>query len=433
MTSKPKRLKVGITTGIIIIFTIGLVWKLTSSSANQDASGLEIVRPVKTMLLAKTLESESRSFPGIVQADKEVKLSFRVGGPLIEMHAEIGQQVKAGAVIAKIDPRDFEIQQAKLKAAIQEAEANLKMMKKGARQEDLEQLEANLRASNARLLEAKLSFDRYRNLFEQKAASKSRFDSVKAAHEMAEAEVDAAKQALKKARQGARVEDVEAMEARISALRSDYTAARNALEDTILRSPFSGFIHEKLIENHETVRPGQVVVSLLDMENLEIKSTIPEEMIIRKEGFERATCEFDAFSGRQFEAAIDYIGRKTISANQSYPIGFIMERPECCTISPGMAATVTIHLHNKDSGRNIFSVPVTAVFADESGTSNVWELNMETMTVHKKPVHIDGMGRERIQLVSGIPPGTRIVTAGAKFLREGQKVGLMRKSREKKQ
>lgn len=108
--------------------------------------------------------NEIRSFPGLVKAASDTKLAFRVGGPLIQFDVRIGQRVVKGDVIARIDPRDFEINVMRLTATLDEARANLKAMRVGARAEDIALLEADLRAAQARLTEAKNSHKRYQTM-----------------------------------------------------------------------------------------------------------------------------------------------------------------------------------------------------------------------------------------------------------------------------
>ena len=69
-----------------------------------------------------------------------------------------------------------------------------------------------------------------------------------------------------------------------------------------------------------------------------------------------------------------------------------------------------------------YSVPVSSVFADESGNQCVWKLNTETMTTQKRKVEISQLAGGSALIVGGVAEGDTIVTAGASFLEEGQTV-----------
>ena len=89
----------------------------------------EVVRPVKMMTVMSSEEAFKRKFPGRVRASKRVDLAFQVGGPLIELPVDEGQEVKKGKLLARIDPKDFQTnlrnaegQLGKAKAALQLAQ-----------------------------------------------------------------------------------------------------------------------------------------------------------------------------------------------------------------------------------------------------------------------------------------------------------------------
>ena len=79
-----------------------------------------VVRPVKTMTLG-TAEMGGRIFPGRVEATNQVDLAFRVGGPLIEFPVREGQFIRKGQLVARIDPRDFQIRLNAAKADFERA------------------------------------------------------------------------------------------------------------------------------------------------------------------------------------------------------------------------------------------------------------------------------------------------------------------------
>ena len=142
-----------------------------SKPAETGAKAEEVVRPVKAMRLLSAASQKVREFPGIVKPAREVNLAFRVGGPLVAYDIRVGQRMEKGAVMARIDPRDFKIRVQRLSAALAEAGAGLKAMKKGARAEDVARLEAELDAAKSRLADAQRDFDRQKNLLAQKAAA----------------------------------------------------------------------------------------------------------------------------------------------------------------------------------------------------------------------------------------------------------------------
>jgi len=406
-------------------------WRM-GANAEEVVPSKPMIRPVKAVFLHQAKVGEIRSFPGIVEAASETELAFRVGGPLIEFGVNIGQPVQKGEVIARIDPRDFEVNVMRLTAAIEEASANLRAMRTGARAEDIARLEADLSAARARLTEAESNYRRYEKLIVHKAVSQANLDHSRTEFDTAKARVDVAMQSLKKARSGARREDIEAAEARIKLMQADLKTAQNALADTYLRAPFSGYVHHQKVENYQTVKGGDPIVSLLDFSQVEVHTAIPEELIIRRSEIVDITCALDAYPGHRFPATVKEIGRKTDSANQSYPLTVILHLPDDIDAQPGMAATVSVSINSAEQPTKGFILPLGAVFADSEGQSCVWRIDPESMTVIRTQVQTGTLSRDTIQIVAGLDSGDRVVTAGARFLRNGQPIRILDAHPEKR-
>ena len=163
----------------------------------------EVVKPVKTLVLGGKAEGGARVFPGIVQAAQRARLSFRVSGPLTRFPVTQGQRVSRGALLAQIDPRDYETAVRNLEARLANLKAQLRAMQ-AARPEDIRSAEANLAAARARLLEADATLRRYERLYESDNVSKAEYDQRRAARDVTEAEVSRADEGLTIARSGAR-------------------------------------------------------------------------------------------------------------------------------------------------------------------------------------------------------------------------------------
>jgi len=427
--SKKKTITGLVALGFVALLGAALFWHFRTSTNCVEVSG-PMIRPVKTIYLSEESTNETRSFPGLVKAASDTKLAFRVGGPLIQFDVHIGQRVVKGDVIARIDPRDFEINVIRLTATLDEARANLKAMRVGARVEDIALLEADLKAAKARLTEAKNSHTRYQTLSAGKIVSQSEYDHVNAAFETAKAQVEATAQKLKKARSGARKEDIEAAQARIRCLSADLKAAKHALSDTTLTAPFTGYVDRKYVENHENVKERDPILSLLDFSNAEVHTAIPEDLVVRRSHFTHVTCTLDTYPNRCFEATIKEVGHKTDSANQSYPMTVILHIPEDIVVKSGMAAMVSVSLKSPGQRDTGFILPTGAVFADAEGYSCVWRIDPRTMRVIKRRVTTGTLRGNAIQVLSGLKAGDRVVTAGAKFLRDGQEVRILHKERE---
>ncbi|MBW1804735.1 MAG: biotin/lipoyl-binding protein, partial [Deltaproteobacteria bacterium] len=239
----------------------------------------EVVRPVKIMTITSGADVLERKYPGKIRATQQVDLAFKVSGPLIELPVEEGKAVKEGELIARIDPRDFETSLKGIKSSLSEANANLKAMKRGARPEDIKLLESEIDAAEAKYLAAEAQYKRYKQLWEKRHVSKADFDRYERNWDVTKAKLEMAKQNLEKGKKGARKEDIEAMQSKIRGLEAQRKGAQDALDDTYLKTPFSGVIAKKYVDNFQDVRAKQAVVSLQDISRVDILVDVPESLM----------------------------------------------------------------------------------------------------------------------------------------------------------
>lgn len=405
------------------VISLGFVFLFSACGKEEEMPTPEVVRPVKMITITAGLGLTKRSFPGKVQASKEVDLAFKVSGPLIDLPVKEGQELKKGDLVAKIDPRDFKTELDKIDSSLGEARAKLRAMLAGARPEDIKVLEAEIKAAEARALNAEQQYIRYKDLFIQQQVSKADFDKFKSERDVARAQLNTAKQNLDTGKKGARKEDVEAMKSNIKGLEAQRKGTQDALMDTRLRAPFAGFIATRFVDNFQEVQAKQPIVSLQDVSSVEIDINVPELLVARgkRHGDITAEAAFAAVPGKQYPLSVKEFATAADPKTQAYKVTLLMLQPEDANILPGMTASVTI-TRSAETDTTI-SIPATAVFADETGASHVWVFNPDDQTVKLRPVTTGNLtGSENIQIDAGLETGDIIAIAGVSLLREEMKV-----------
>ncbi|MGD9031506.1 MAG: efflux RND transporter periplasmic adaptor subunit [Desulfobacteraceae bacterium] len=357
-----------------LIGTLAL-FLVSCDKKEEEVTKRKVVRPIKIMKITSSGEASKRRFPGRVRAAQRVDLAFQVGGPLIELNVDEGQEVKKGQLLARVDPRDFKT--------------------------DVRNAEGQLARAKAALERANSEYNRILRIRKKDpgAASQSMVDR--------------------------RREAVEKSKAEINALQATLDAAKLQLSYTYLRAPFSGVIATRHVENYQEVRRKQPVVTLDDLSHMEILVDVPEiVMATVRSGSVDPVAEFAPAPGKQYPLTIKEYSTRADPRTQTYRIVLTMPAPEDIRILPGMTATVTgktLSLQMEEEG--LFVVPALAVFSDESGASHVWVVDKETMKVQKRKVTTgDLTGTDSIQILSGLKPGEKIALTGVTLLREGMQV-----------
>lgn len=346
----------------IIFFTLFLILNLAGCK-NKEKKEKHIVKPVKTIVIAARTSTVERTFPGTVIASKETILSFQVPGQLQQLPILEGDRVKENQVIASIDSKKYELQ---------------------------------VKEMEAKYIRTKADYQRASQLVGGGYISRADYDAKRAAFLTAEANLG--------------------------------TARRN-LRDTKLFSPFDGVIAKKYVENYEFVKAKQPIAEVHDITHVDVIINVPESIIvrIRKNQLQKIVAIFEAAPERQFNVKFKEISTKADPETQTYRLRFTMPAPKDINILPGMTVTVKAWIPDyRSGGKEYYVIPASSVFVDEKNQSSVWLVDEKTMTVKRVCVTTSRMSNGDIRVLKGLKPGNRVITAGAHFLKKGEKVSLMK-------
>lgn len=236
--------------------------------------------------------------------------------------------------------------------------------------------------------------------------------------------------------------DYDRMEANFRSASAALSQAEKDLEYTVLKSPFSGRIAQRMVENFEEVAAKQTVFSLQNTSQLDIIIEVPESVVrmVRRMGdvdrsispgedapVTSAFAEFEGHSGKKFPLMPKEIATKANAQTQTFRATFTMDSPTDFTVLPGMTTTVLLDLSNLIAADSdvIKRVPVRAVQGDSSLQPRVWILDPHSMTVSAREVVIGRMSGDQVEIIEGLDGGEEIVAVGAPYLAEGMRVTRM--------
>ena len=219
--------------------------------------------------------------------------------------------------------------------------------------------------------------------------------------------------------------------AAFEAITAEVNIAKKAFDDTSLFAPFTGVIADTYADNFQNVNALAPVVSLQDVEQVEVVVGVPEERVVRsrkgeERGLYRFVATFEYLPDREFEILVKEFSTDADPVTQMYEATFVMPAPEGATILPGMTVTVREYKIEVEASEAIaYAIPIEAAPVDDEGRYFVWIVSGaegETATVHRTPVQVGDMVQDDILVVDGLKQGDRIALAGVHLLQEGQKV-----------
>ncbi len=332
-----------------------------------------VIRPVRYQEVVSTGAKRQRSFSGTARAGVESQLSFRVPGTVQSVSVVVGDTVKKGREIARLDATDLSL-------SLQEAEATLAQALAAERKADAD-------------------YDRVRGLYENQNAAKSDLDAARAQAESNRAQVAAARQRRELARR-------------------QRSYAR-------LRAPVDGAIASVLVEANENVGSGTPVALLTSGSRPEVEVAMPGVLISEVRDGDAAEVTFDALPGASYPAAITEVGVAATGAGATYPVTVRLTAGDS-SVRSGMAATVTFRFESGDDQERIY-VPPVAVGEDRDGRF-VFVLERgegELGTARRRPVSIGDLTPEGIEIQNGLADGELLITAGVRRIQDGQQVKVL--------
>jgi RND family efflux transporter MFP subunit len=320
-------------------------------------------RPVQVQQVAFQSEDATHEFVGVVRARFETDLGFRVAGKITARIINVGDRVRAGDAIARLDPQDLKLQVASAEAELAAATSNL------AQTASDEQRFATLRARGY--------------------AAVADYERKKAAKDEAEGRLDRAQRAL------------------------DLT--RNALGYSELKADADGVITATLAESGQVVAIGQAVARLAHRGEMEAVVALPETWL-GEARTSQATIKLWAGPERRFTARLRELSPQADPMTRTYAARFTIENPDAA-VALGMTATVTLS-HAADA--SFARLPLAAILNRGTGPS-VYVVDTSG-ALELRPVTIASFTADVALVTSGVNHGERVVTLGVQKLDAGQKV-----------
>mgnify|MGYP003413769322 FL=1 len=334
---------------ILLGSAIGLILLLVGLKKGGVIGNNDDSKIVELSKVAQTTIVETVSATGKIQPEIEVKISSEVSGEVIALPIKEGQQVKKGDLLVRINPDLYE-------SGVNRSVASMSTTKAGLSQAD------------AQVKEAKANYDRNKKLFDKGIISKSEWDRIVSAYEVAVANKQSAYYQVQSAS-------------------ATVTEAKDNLGRTTIYAPADGTISLLNIELGERVlgtqqMAGTEILRIANLNNMEVEVDVNENDIVKVSIGDSANIEVDAYLKREFKGIVTSISNSassTLTADQvtnfkvkvrivkeSYQDLLEGKPANFSPFRPGMTATVDIITKRKE---NIVAVPISAVVVKDDTTS----------------------------------------------------------------
>jgi membrane fusion protein, multidrug efflux system len=345
---------------LMIMSLLGLC-SVIMVGCSQPAPEVEQV-PLVMVAQPLTSQEDQKSYAGDVQARQQTALAFRVGGQITARFVDVGDRVKVGQVLAKLDVKDAELQLNSARAQLESAQSAAKV--------------------------AADEFKRFQQLLPINAVSRSQYDAIKNQY-------DAAQASLKQAQ-------------------SNYDVSANQTGYNQLIANKNGVITQRNIEIGQVVSAGQAAYQLAIDGDREVVIGVPEQAISEIKVGQSAWITLWSKPQDKFAA---YVREISPAADQSrtFTVKVALKEGQSA-IQLGQSARVFFN----QNIRNSLSVPLTSVSANNN-QAYIWVVNPD-QTIRRVSVTLGRYGRDNVTVLSGLNAGQWVVVGGVHLLRDKQKI-----------
>lgn len=340
---------------------------MLSGCSRESALPPADIRPVRAEPVASTQANAPGQYAGDIRARYETTLAFRVPGRVSARQVEVGTQVKAGQVIATLDPQDYAL-------AVHAAQAQLA-------------------AATAESRLAQQDLQRFAELHAQNFISRAELDR--------------------------RRTTAEAAQSRVSQLRAEAARLGNQQAYTRLTAPHAGVLTALAFEAGQVVAAGQPLAQLARTTEPEVRIDVPENAVDDLRSAKTLTVRLWAQPEKTYIGKLRELAPMADAASRTYSARVSLLQPDAA-VKLGMTATVGI---SQDAVPSL-SVAQTALFR-VNGQPQVWVVDRQAQTVAARSVKLGGFNGQRATVVSGLAAGEWVVTAGVHKLAPGQRVRLI--------
>ena len=343
---------------------------------------------------------------GVVAPRQQAVLSSVASGNVIDVYVSLGQRVRAGQLLVKIDDSTLRAQAAQAAAKLASVKANDVGGSSTA--------QANLTSARVAAENADVNLARNQALFKQGYVSKTALDQAQSAAAQADALYRAAQVTAQNANlqsgNSSALADIQTAQAALDAINAQ-------IAQTSVTAPFDGIVTARNVDKGALASPGTALVTVSQLDPAWINVGIPDDDLAFVNSGTPVTITIDTLPGRAWHANVDVVNAAASSGTLSYLTHVVVPNRDYA-LRAGMVANVTVQ---QAAHRDVLIVPRSAIFQAETGQAVYVVVDGKAKSM---PVKSGLQTADRIE-VSGIEPGAQVIVQRPDSLQDGSVVSIV--------
>ncbi len=377
-----------------IILPLAIAALLAGCSSKQDAQKKAEAASKPEPLAVQTAAAETRrvdkgiSVIGSLAPDESVNLSAEVAGRVTAIHADFGQRVHQGEVLAEINPQEYQIAVDRSQAALAQALARVGL----TRDQENTPPESTpaMRQSQAQMDDAKFKFDNAAKLVKSGDISQEHYTELEKAYRARQAGFDMLR------------DDMRSIWAQVDSLKAELRLAQKHLADTQVRAPFDGAVTQKMVSVGQYMKENTPILMLVKADPLRLRAEIPETASAEVHIGSTLTFTTDAIPDAEFHAVVRELNPSLDSKSRVLEAEGRLTQPDP-RLRPGMF--VEVHLTTNRSAE-VVVVPRQAIYT-VAGLQKIFLIRQNKVVEVRVPPGVDVNGFVEVPS-DAVKPGDRV-------------------------
>ena len=384
----------------LLIISVGLAAACGGKHEAVEEKPVTVTGVPVEAVKASSIE-DSYEAVGAVQARNSTVISSKVVGTITSMRVREGDRVRAGQVLIEVENRDARAQVDKAQAGLREAQTSTEELDRNIRA-----AEAGKAAAEANRRLAQSTLKRYQGLRERKSISEQEFDEVQAKAQVADAEVDRADKMLQVLEARRKM-----VEARIDQAKADVSGAQVYAGYARITSPIDGVVTAKNAEVGTLAAPGAPLLTIENASSFRLEAAVEESRIREIKLNAPAQTIIDALGTEELPGRVVEIVPAANANSRTYTVKIDLPN------RPGMRSGMFGKTRFAGGQREAILIPAAAI-VQRGQLTGVYALDAKGIA-RLRLITLGKKFGDRIETLSGVTQGDRIVADGAKIEREG--------------
>ncbi|HXK60542.1 MAG TPA: efflux RND transporter periplasmic adaptor subunit [Acidobacteriota bacterium] len=359
--------------------------------------------PIQTTRPERITIQRKVDLAGTLVSIDQARVSSEVAGMVREVLVNLGDEVPAGAVLVRLDPRELEIELRRAESQLRQTEAQLGIDGVRVKTPPPDEEIAAVRTAAANRDDARAQLERATRLRSRNLLAQADLDAAETRVKVTEAAYQAA------------LENVHSLKASLQERRAAFELAQKKLADAVIRAPVAGSVSERLVHPGEFIRENTPVIGLVQLHPLKVSTGIQERhAAVIRPGLP-VQFQVESFPGKTFEGKVAYISPAVDQGTRTFAVEVLVDNQNR-QLKPGFFAKGTILVQRDE---NVLAVPEETI-STLAGVSAVFVV--EGDKVRQQTVELGAREGKYVEILSGLTGDEVLASTNLSQLANGVEV-----------